>query len=93
MRFFLTSSVVYEQFRLGLNAPLGYPNEVTLTSLPVIGEAHVWNDGRILVPVDEAWLTGIEGLAQQIDATVAEGHAEEITAEQYHSSLPPPVLP
>lgn len=67
----------YEQIRLAMDAESGYPNEQADTWFGPASEAPKASDGTCLI-------AAIEPIAQRLIAEAC----DEITEEQYQSSLP-----
>ena len=86
-RFFVLTVQVYEQVRAGLDAAFQHPNGKAITCLPPAADAPKWTDGKPIATVLSsqcAW-PEVSGMIAQLTGT---GAAQEITAEQFHSSRP-----
>lgn len=92
MRFFRTDDeALYESVRQQLDAAWGHPTPDgrTRTCFDPASVAQRDSAGRLLLAVDDEFATW-EPAATLLPQLLASGAVDEITAEQYRSSLPAP---
>jgi hypothetical protein len=87
MRFFRSSTAVYEQARLELDAAWGLPNEKgTVTCIEPGASAPRDAQGRIVLAVNDEFVA-YPAAAEMLPQLLASGAVEEITSEAYRSAI------
>ena len=90
MRFFRSTPAVYEQVRTQLDAAWGNPSpNGTATCIEPAATAPHDAQGRVVLAVHDEFCE-YEAAAAMLPQLLASGVVEEITADQYAASLPPP---
>jgi hypothetical protein len=91
MRYFRASPAVYADICAQLDAAYGYPNPETKTlrTLPLVADLPSDDQGRVYLAISSEYCDYILP-SQMLPELIASGAVEEITAEQYAASLPPP---
>jgi hypothetical protein len=85
-RFFRSSSAVYADICVQLDAAYGYPNEATKTqrSLPLAADLPADDEGRVYLAISAAYCD-YNLPSELLPQLIAAGLVEEITAAEYQS--------
>lgn len=86
-RFFKAPAAVYEAMRVQIDAAWGYPEPLTLTSIPPANVQHKHADGDCIMGVRLDWL-GWEPVATLIPQALASGMITEMTEAEYWAQMP-----
>lgn len=92
MRYFRTpDAALYESIRLGLDAAFGHPTAdgSTLTCIDPAAVAPKDASGRVMLAVNDEFCEWPQ-VAEMLPGLLASGSVEEIDAQAYEASLPPP---
>lgn len=81
-RFFRATDSVYELVRVQLDAAIGYPNEMAVTSFQPASDAPHDEQGRAYVAVWD-FFCGYPGVATLLPELLFSGAVEEISASDY----------
>lgn len=89
MRYFRSTSAVYEAIRAQLDAAYGYPNAETKTerALPLAADLPTDAQGRVYLAVSAEYCD-YNLPSELLPQLIAAGLVEEITAEQYAAVMP-----
>lgn len=90
MRYFRSTTSVYEQISAQLDAAYGYPNAETKTlrTLPPASELPADAQGRVCLAISADYCEYVLP-SHMLPQLLASGAVEEITAEEYQAALAP----